>query len=318
MQQVTQTRIGVLFPGQGSQEKGMGRDVAEADSQAMELWKKAEKISGVRLREIYWDGAEVEMARTEYLQPALTAVNLSLWMQLAGKLPGVGRELRLAGHSLGEYSALAAAEVLSIDAILELVCLRGKLMAAADPDGKGKMAALLKLTLEQVEELVAEAREKTQAELLVANYNSPGQFVISGAAAAVAACEPLVRERKGRSVPLPVSGAFHSPLMAEANRELVGYMSKLDWRKAKHPVYCNVSGAPTQDAGELKALLSKQMTSSVQWIKIIAAQWEDGVRTWREVGPKSVLTRLLKANLDGREGEWTGESVSGLEQAKAL
>lgn len=316
MQHASQTRIGVLFPGQGSQEKGMGRDVAEADNQAMELWKKAEKISGVRLREIYWDGEEAEMSRTEHLQPALTVVNLSLWMQAADKLAHA--DLRLAGHSLGEFSALAAAEVLSLDAILELVCLRGKLMAAADPDGKGKMAALLKLTLEQVEELVAEAREKTQAELRVANYNSPAQFVISGAAAAVAACEPLVRERKGRAVPLPVSGAFHSPLMAEANRELAGYMSKLDWRKAKRPVYCNVSGAPTQDADELKALLSQQMTSSVQWIKILAAQWKDGVRAWREIGPKSVLTRLLKANLEGREGEWSGESVATLEQAKAL
>lgn len=309
---------GLLFPGQGSQEMGMGRDLAETCKESMELWKKAEKICGAPLRNIYWDGDEATMARTEYLQPALTVVNVSFWTKLAARFACLAPAPCLAGHSLGEYSALAAAEVLPLDRILELVALRGKLMAAADPHGAGKMVAVLKLDRGQVEEIVVAARAGTQAEILIANYNSPAQFVISGAAAAVDACNPLVRERKGRAVPLPVSGAFHSPLMAEANRELAGYMAKLDWKKAKYPIYCNASGAACSDADRLKELMARQMTSSVQWIDIIAAQWDAGVRTWYEIGPKSVLTRLLKANLDGRAEVWEGHSIASLEQIKTL
>ena len=187
----------VLFPGQGSQEPGMGRDAAEASKEAMELWKKAEQISGLPLRAVYWESDDAAlMADTKHLQPALTVVNVTLWQALSGKLSPACA----AGHSLGEYSALAAAGAL-IESTLELVSLRGKLMADADPDGKGGMAAILKLNREAVNEIAKAAAEATGEILIVANHNTPAQFVISGTKAAEAAL-PLVKEKKGRAAPV--------------------------------------------------------------------------------------------------------------------
>lgn len=314
----TNTACAVLFPGQGSQERGMGRDLAEASKEAMDLWKKAEAVCGAALREIYWDGDEAAMAETRYLQPALTVVNVAFWMHVAGTLRERCGSLCLAGHSLGEFSALAAAEVLPVERVLELVTLRGRLMAEADPHGKGAMAALLKLPLPAVEEVVRSAAEASGELLVVANHNSPGQYVISGTARAVTAAEPLVKERKGRLVRLAVSGAFHSPLMAEAAKELTGAMRKLSWAKARYPVYTNVGAAPLQDAAALQQEAERQMTASVQWIRIIEGQWQAGVRRWYEVGPKAVLARLLKPNLEGQDEPWEALNVGTLEQAAAL
>jgi len=317
MNQTTTPACAVLFPGQGSQEPGMGRDVAEASSEAMDLWKKAEAACGAELREIYWDGDEAAMAQTRYLQPALTVVNVSLWMQAAGKF-GNGAKLFMAGHSLGEFSALAAARVLPVDKVLELVALRGRLMAEADPEGVGAMAALLKLDFDQVREIVDQAASETGELLLVANRNSPGQYVISGHNAAVDAAGPLVKERKGRLVRLPVSGAFHSPLMQEAADELAAAMKKLSWSNARHPVYMNTCARPVQGADELQQEMCRQMTAPVRWIEIIAAQWQDGARRFVEVGPKNVLAKLLKANLASKEGDWESSGVGNLEQAQQL
>ncbi|MGE4298395.1 MAG: ACP S-malonyltransferase [Desulfovibrionaceae bacterium] len=308
------TTTAVLFPGQGSQEPGMGRDLADASREAMELWKKAEKASGARLREIYWDGGdEAAMAQTRYLQPALTVVNLNLWAHVADRVKPVA----MAGHSLGEFSALAASGALSVDRTLEAVSLRGRLMAEADPDGKGAMAALLKLSQGQVEEVAAAAAKATGELCIVANYNSPAQYVISGTVAAIEAASGMVKEFKGRAVRLPVSGAFHSPLMDEAAAELASFLKKLDWNRPKTPVCCNVTAAPETDADALRGLMCRQMTSSVRWIEIIAGQYASGVRRFVEVGPKGVLTKLLKANL-GDHDDWSGENLGNKEQADAF
>ena len=253
----------VLFPGQGSQEPGMGRDVAEASKEAMELWKKAEQISGLPLRAVYWESDDAAlMADTKYLQPALTVVNVTLWQALSGKLSPACA----AGHSLGEYSALAAAGALSPESTLELVSLRGKLMADADPDGKGGMAAILKLNREAVNEIAKAAAEATGEILIVANHNTPAQFVISGTKAAVEAALPLVKEKKGRAVPLPVSGAFHSPLMDTAAQELAKALNKMTWSRPRFPVYSNVTGKAVTDGESLRELATVQMISSVLWI----------------------------------------------------
>ena len=270
----------------------MGRDLAEADREIMDLWKKAERISGLGLREIYWDGDENAMAGTRNLQPALTVVNLALWRKLgAGLSPSA-----TAGHSLGEYSALAAAGVLSEDAILELVSLRGRLMSEADPGGTGGMAAIVKLSLAQVEACVEETRSATGELILVANYNTPGQFVVSGTRGAIARIQDAAKAAKGRAIPLAVSGAFHSPLMDDASRELaaaIDGISKTVWNKARFPVYCNAAPEAETDPGRIRDLLKRQMTSSVYWIDTIARQWDDGCRVFVECGPKGVLGKMV-------------------------
>lgn len=290
----------LLFPGQGSQEPGMGRDLAESDRNIMDLWKKAERISGLALREIYWGDDENAMAETRHLQPALTVVNLALWSKLASKLSPSAT----AGHSLGEYSALAAAGVLPLDNVLELVALRGRLMSAVDPDGVGAMAAIVKLPLTQVETCVAEAKEASGELILIANYNTPAQFVVSGAKAAIAKVQEIAKAAKGRAIALAVSGAFHSPLMHEAANELataIDGINKTAWNKARFPVYCNARPGPENEIEPLKALLKQQMTSSVYWIDTITRQWDNGCRVFVECGPKGVLGKMVSPILQGHE-----------------
>lgn len=291
----------ILFPGQGSQEPGMGRDVVESSApnakDAAELWKKAERISGQPLRSIYWESNDAAlMADTRTLQPALTVVNLTLWQTLAPRLALA--PFCVAGHSLGEYSALAAAGVLTPEATIELVSLRGTLMAESDPEGKGAMAAVLKLDRQSVEAIARAAAETTGETLIVANHNTPAQFVLSGSKVAMEAAMPLVKEKKGRAMPLPVSGAFHSPLMAHAAREMTAALSRATWNRPRFPVYSNVTGTAITDGGSLCELAVRQMTSSVLWIDTIINQWNDGARAWLEVGPKGTLSRMVKPILD--------------------
>lgn len=289
--------LAVLFPGQGSQEKGMGRDLAEAKSQAMELWTMAEKACGLPLREIYWDGDDAAMADTRALQPAMTAMTLSLWFEVRSKIAPLG----LAGHSLGEYAALTASGALSVPQALELVSLRGKLMAECGGTG-GAMAAVLRMSLADIEAVVNKAAEQTGKVILVANYNSPGQYVISGDKEAVDKAAALCKEFKGRAMPLPVSGAFHSPLMAEAAAELSKALAKADMSDPKIPVYMNASGQAAKGSDGVREMLGRQMTSSVRWIDTMSGLYQAGARTFLELGPKGVLTRLCKPNLEGKDG----------------
>jgi [acyl-carrier-protein] S-malonyltransferase len=298
----------------------MGRDIAEAYGDVMELWKKAERISRLPLRDIYWDGDDNAMADTRHLQPALTVANFALWMRLSAILA----PQCAAGHSLGEYSALAAAGVLSIDTVLELVSLRGRLMSEADPEGKGAMAALLKLTVPQAKECVAAAKAATGEEIVVANYNTPAQTVVSGARAAIARVREEAGIRQGRAIPLPVSGAFHSPLMREAAAELataIEGMGRAAWKNARFSVYPNASATGEQDAQALRMQLVRQMTSSVHWTATIANQWDSGARVFVECGPKGVLSKMVEPILKDHpacaaepDPAWTVRSIGNLRQ----
>lgn len=286
----------------------MGRDLAEHWSDAMDLWKKAERISGLPLREIYWSEDDGAMAETRNLQPALTIVNMSLWCFLASRLrPGA-----VAGHSLGEYAALFAAGVLSMEQTLDLVCLRARLMDASCSQD-GRMAAVLKLSETQVHTLVSEAAALTGQEIRIANFNTPVQFVISGHAQAVDHVRAGVKTLKGRSVLLPVCNAFHSPYMAEAEAELAGYMDRMDWRDPAIPVYLNVTARPAPDGASVREIMKKQMTSSVLWTQTIRQQYEDGMRTFVELGPKGVLSRMIEPILGNQDGV-TAVNISTLEQ----
>lgn len=312
----SRNRLAVLFPGQGSQEQGMGRALAERSAEAAELWTLAEKNSGLPLREIYWEGDADAMADTRALQPAMTAVTLGLWFHMKSKLAPV--VMGFAGHSLGEYAALTAAGMLDVSAVFELASLRGRLMAES-AGGDGKMAAILKIPLEAVEDIVRAAREATGTILIIANYNSPGQFVISGEAAAVAAATDLVKEHKGRAIPLAVSGAFHSPLMAEPAAELAKVLRKAGLRApAGAPVYCNVTGAAEPDSDKALDAMIRQMTSQVRWIETMAAMYRDGARLFVELGPKGVLTKLATVNLKGTPEPVTAQAVADPDAAAAV
>lgn len=291
--EMNSVQTAILFPGQGSQASGMGRRLAEASSDIMALWKKAEAISGIPLREIYWESEDgTLMAETRNLQPAITVVNLALWMSVSGRL----RPVCAAGHSLGEFSALAAAGVLGVDKVLELVSLRGQLMADVDPEHIGTMCAVIRLSQEQVEAAAKEVSESTGKLVRVANKNTPLQFVLSGHREAVeAAAEKLKAENpRAKGFPLAVSGAFHTPMMAEASAEFAKLLDRQDWHDAAFPVYSNINGEALREASLLHNAMRRQMTSSVCWIDTISNQWRDGVRRWVEFGPQGVLTRMVR------------------------
>lgn len=302
----------LLFPGQGSQVAGMGRDVADANPEAMDLWKKAESISGLPLREIYWEGDESAMSDTRSLQPALTVAEIALWSVLSRKV----RPTACAGHSLGEYPALCAAGILDVESTLRAVSLRGALMADCDPDRKGAMAAIVKLPLETVEGLVADVAKETGLVILVANYNTPGQYVISGEKEAVAMVGTKAKALRGRSLPLAVSGAFHSPCMKQASDGLVPLLKKLTWRRPVCPFYCNVSGTPITDGESARDVMIAQMTSPVRWIDVMTRQYADGQRHFLEVGPKAVLSKMVGRCFD-KEAPVTTAFVGDLAAAES-
>jgi len=290
----------------------MGRDVAETNPEALELWKLAEKESGLPLREIYWDGEAADMADTRALQPALTVVNISLWLALKDKLA----PLATAGHSLGEFASLAVSGALGMEDAIRATVLRGKLMADAAREGHG-MAAVVKLKQDAVEDIVAEAAKTAGAELKIANYNSPAQFVISGEEAALTEAAALVKAAKGRAITLPVSGAFHSPLIQEAADEFAAFLGTLDWSNPVFPVYHNATAMPEPDSSSILAIMQQQMTSSVLWIQTLASMYTAGIRRFVEVGPKGVLFKMLKPNLGTLGDDWSGAAVGSLEQAQA-
>jgi len=308
--------LALLFPGQGVQEPGMGRELADASPDAMYIWKKAEQASGLPLRAMYWEGGEAAMTDTRALQPALTAASLALWQALSPRL----RVAATAGHSLGEYASLVAAGVLSVGDALKLVALRGRLMAEADPDGKGAMCAVVKMDQAAVEELVRDSLVESDDMLRIANYNTPAQFVLSGSRTAIERAAALAKERKGRALPLKVSGAFHTPFMDRAAKELAKALGKANWNKPRFPVYCNALGRAVDSGEGIKEAMLIQMTSSVRWIETIGAQWKDGVRHWLELGPKELLSKMVApilATLPVPEGsEYTAECLSSPEQAQ--
>lgn len=302
-------KTAVIFPGQGSQIKGMGRDIAEAWPEAMQIWKDAERAAGAELREVFWQGDEQAMQETKYLQPALFAAGFNVWQVLGSRL----QTQFAAGHSVGEFTALAAAGVLEYKDCLQLVALRSRLMSELGQAQQGKMLAVLRLDQESLRQVVEQARQEAGGELCIANYNSPQQLVISGSAPAVDAAQRLVKAKKGRAIPLPVSGAFHSSLMQEAARELAAYMQKLYWYQPRLILHLNVTASPESDPQGILQAMQKQMISPVLWLQLVQDQWSRGVRYWFELGPRAVLSNLLKYCFQDRQEAWQARGVDSLQ-----
>jgi [acyl-carrier-protein] S-malonyltransferase len=278
-----------LFPGQGSQYVGMGQDLFEADPGARELFALAEETTALPLKNLCFTGPLEELTLTVNLQPAVTVVNLCLCRALAkaGVQPAA-----VCGHSLGEYSALYAAGVLSAADTLTAVAARGRLMHREAQKYPGTMVAVIGLTPEKLQGLVHPLTK--EGAIALANFNTPEQTVISGSPEIVARAGNLAKAQGARVIPLKVSGAWHSPLMAGANLDFAAVMSTLNFKAPQIPLYLNATAAPETNPNTLREAMGQQLTSPVRWAELILNLHAAGVDTWVEVGPKNVLTGLVK------------------------
>jgi [acyl-carrier-protein] S-malonyltransferase len=281
--------IAVLFPGQGSQFIGMGREFLETDAEADKLMDLAESISSAPLRKLCLEGPMEDLTRAMYLQPALTAVNLICWQAI--KKAGI-RPDYLAGHSLGEYSALYAAEVLNIEETLRLVTERGRLSDREGTKNPGGMQAILGLNLETVEEILEEL--SGDSIVSVANHNTELQVVISGEKEVLNEVDELVVERGGRAITLNVSIANHSPLIAGAVPDFEDVLKGAVFSTPTIPILFNMTATEETEPAAIRAIMARQIVSRVRWFEIINSLVARGVNTFIEVGPQKVLTGLTK------------------------
>lgn len=274
-----------VFPGQGAQFVGMGKDLYESNEQARELFEKANEILGFRITDIMFEGTADDLKQTKVTQPAVF-----LHSVISAIVLGVEPEM-VAGHSLGEFSALVVAKALSFEDGLRLVAARAMAMQKACELNPSGMAAVLGLPDEKVEEVCAQI----DGVVVPANYNCPGQLVISGANEAIdAACEKMKEAGAKRALKLPVGGAFHSPLMEPARVELEAAIRATTYHKPVCPVYQNIDAKPYTDPEELKRNSIAQLTGPVRWTQTVQNMVADGATLFRELGPGTVLQGLIK------------------------
>ena len=277
-----------VFPGQGSQFPGMGKDLYENNSEAKAMFDKANEILGFDIADIMFNGTDEDLKQTKVTQPAVFLYSVAL-------AKSMGEEFKpemTAGHSLGEFSALVAAGALSFEEGLKLVAARASAMQKACEITPSTMAAVLNLSDERVEEICAEIKEGI---VVAANYNCPGQVVISGEEAAIdAACQKLLEAGAKRALKLKVGGAFHSPLMEPAREELAAAIEKAEFKTPKCPIYQNVTAQAETNPDIIKENLVAQLTAPVRWTQSVMNMINDGATSFTEVGPGSVLQGLVK------------------------
>jgi [acyl-carrier-protein] S-malonyltransferase len=281
-----------LFPGQGSQAVGMGRDLAENFTIARQAFEEADEALGFSISRLCFDGPIEQLKQTEYTQPAIFTVSVA-----------VDRVLRshnvtpthVAGHSLGEYSAAVAAGMLGFSDAIKALQLRGRFMQEAVPEGQGAMAAILGLTAEPVIALCAQAQAETGEPVSAANLNSPEQIVISGSAAAVARASKLAKSGGAKKVvALQVSAPFHCALMQPAQDRLTDVLKTVPFNEAAFPLVCNVDAKIVADGVVERDALIRQVTAPVRWVESMQLLIAEGVTRFYEVGPGKVLTGLLR------------------------
>ena len=284
-----------VFPGQGAQFVGMGKDLYEKHPVAKQFFEKANDILGFRITDVMFNGTDEQLKQTKVTQPAMFLHSVVSALCLGGDF----QPDMVGGHSLGELSALTAARCLSFEDGLKLVAARAKAMQKACEAQPGTMAAIIALADEKVEEVCAAVREETGKVVVPANYNCPGQLVISGEAEAIdLACQRLKEAGAKRALVLPVGGAFHSPLMQPAQEELEEAIANTEFHKPICPVYQNVDGLPHT---EIKANLIAQLTASVRWTKEVEEMVANGATDFTECGPGKTLQGMIAKICKGND-----------------
>lgn len=278
-----------VFPGQGSQFSGMGKILYETNENAKALFEQANDILGFRISDIMFDGTDEALKQTSVTQPAVFIHSV-----IAFKCGGDFIPNMVAGHSLGEFSALVANGCLTFEAALKLVSIRATAMQKACDQNPSTMAAILALSDEKVEELCAATQNETGEVVVAANYNCPGQIVISGSIKGVeAACEKMKANGAKRALLLPVGGAFHSPLMAPAKEELAAAIQATTFDAPTCPIYQNVVAIAVSEPSVIKENLIAQLTGAVKWTQTVQAMQKDGATNFTECGPGKVLQGLV-------------------------
>ena len=291
-----------VFPGQGAQFSGMGKELYESSPEAKALMDKANDILGFRITDIMFAGTDEELKATKVTQPAIFIHSVAL----ALCTPGLDRPDMVGGHSLGEFSALVAAGAVSFEDGLKLVAVRANEMQKCCEKVPGTMAAIIGLPTDKVEEICG----SIEGVVIPANYNCDGQIVISGEKEAVlTACEACKQAGAKRALPLAVSGAFHSPLMEPARAELAKAIEATEVRAPRCPIYQNVTALPETDPVRIKENLLKQLTSPVRWTQSVKNMLADGATEFTELGPGTVLQGLVK-RISGATG--TAVDINGL------
>ncbi|MCK4352696.1 ACP S-malonyltransferase [candidate division WOR-3 bacterium] len=283
-------KVAFVFPGQGAQYVGMGKDLYDHYSEARELYEKANQILGINIRDISFEGPENELTKSKNAQVAILLHSIACFklMEKENYKPSV-----VAGHSLGEYSALFAANAIELDDVLHLVRFRGELMSRAGEINPGRMTAVIGIEASQIGEVVREVSK--EGIISVANYNSPLQTVISGEPESIEKVSEILKNSGAkRVIPLRVSGAFHSPLMKEAFSKFEKVLLKIEIKSPVIPVVPNVTGKLTTSPLDIKEALKNQIISPVRWVDSIENMIKFGVNTFIELGPGKVLSGLIR------------------------
>lgn len=279
-----------VFPGQGSQFSGMGKNLYDSNEAAKALFEKANEIVGFRISDIMFEGTDEQLKQTNVTQPAIFIHSVVAYLTMEQAQPDM-----VAGHSLGEFSALVANKTLSFEDALRLVSIRAKAMQSACELQPSTMAAVLALADDKVEEICATVSKESGEVVVPANYNCPGQLVISGSTKGIEiACEQMKAAGAKRALVLPVGGAFHSPLMEPAKIELAAAIQATTFNTPICPVYQNVVAKAVTDPTQIKENLIAQLTGAVKWTQTVQAMVTDGATDFTEVGPGKVLQGLVQ------------------------